>query len=285
MIWIRAGGLVLGLALLVGSLSACRHSAANEPEGSAAPFVPTPMEAVHTMLEMARVGEDDVVYDLGSGDGRIPVTAAEEYGARAVGVELRADLIEQAWDRAREAGVEDRVRFLRQDLYETDFSEATVVTLYLLPEANLRLRPILLEQLRPGARVVSHSFDMGEWEADHWIWEEVRSLYLWVVPADIAGTWRWDVQAASLNRTYTLRITQRFQEIWPSLESEGVGYELGDASLSGDRFILEFRETIDGREEPVRFEGVVRGGEIEGWTLLGEEETRDFPAVLRRIEP
>ena len=286
MLRIRVPILVFFVGLALGVLGGCGRTAAEkEPEGSAAPFVPTTMEAVRTMLEMARVGEDDVVYDLGCGDGRIPVMAAEEFGARGVGVELREDLIEEAWERARRAGVEDRVRFLREDLFETDVSEATVVTLYLLPEANLRLRPLLLEQLKPGARIVSHSFDMGEWEADHWIWEEVRSLFLWIVPADIAGTWKWEAEAEPLNQTYTLRVTQRFQELWPSLESENGRHQLGDVTLSGDRLSLEFSEDIGGGEQAVRFEGVVRGDEIQGWAVLGENGDRNFPALLRRVEP
>lgn len=286
MLRIRVPILVFFVGLALGVLGGCGRTAAEkEPEGSAAPFVPTPMEAVRTMLEMARVGEDDVVYDLGCGDGRIPVMAAEEFGARGVGVELRDDLIEEAWERARRAGVEDRVRFLRKDLFETDVSEATVVTLYLLPEANLRLRPLLLEQLKPGARIVSHSFDMGEWEADHWIWEEVRSLFLWIVPADIAGTWKWESEAEPLNQTYTLRVTQRFQELWPSLESEDGRHQLGEVTLSGDRLSLEFSEDIGGGEQTVRFEGVVRGDEIQGWAVLGENGDLNFPALLRRVEP
>lgn len=129
-------------------------------------FDPTPMPVVRTMLEMAGVGPDDVVYDLGSGDGRIVIMAAEEFGARGVGVEIDPALVERARARARQAGVDRRVEFRQGDMYEADVSAATVVTLFLHPEPNLRLRPRLRSRLRPGSRVVSYIWDMGDWEPD-----------------------------------------------------------------------------------------------------------------------
>lgn len=146
------------------------------------PFVVTPQETVEGMLELAKVTEDDVVYDLGSGDGRIPITAAEKYGARGVGIELKPDLVQRARKRAEMSGVSDRVEFRRQDIFEADFSEATVVTMYLFPEVNLKLRPMLFEQLQPGSRVVSHSFDMDEWEPDTSVSVNNDILYLWTIP-------------------------------------------------------------------------------------------------------
>lgn len=146
------------------------------------PFVVTPQETVEGMLELAEVTEDDVVYDLGSGDGRIPITAAEKYGARGVGIELKPDLVERARKRAKRSGVSDKVEFRRQDIFEADFSEATVVTMYLFPEVNLKLRPMLFEQLQPGSRVVSHSFNMDEWEPDSSVSVNNDILYLWTIP-------------------------------------------------------------------------------------------------------
>lgn len=147
------------------------------------PYVDTRQEVVERMLEMAEVSEDDVVYDLGSGDGRIVITAAEQFGARGVGVEIDSGRVEEARENAQEAGVSDRVEFRHGDMYEADFSDATVVTLYLLPTANLKLRPELFSQLDPGDRVVSHDFDMGEWKPDRT--EEVgrADLYLWTIPS------------------------------------------------------------------------------------------------------
>lgn len=149
------------------------------------PYVATPNETVEGMLELANVSEDDIVYDLGSGDGRIPITAAERYGARGVGIEIKPDLVQRARENAKLSGVRDQVEFRRQDLFEADFSEATIVTLYLFPEVNLKLRPMLLEQLAPGTRVVSHSFDMNGWEPDSTTEVNGDRLYLWTIPEEI----------------------------------------------------------------------------------------------------
>jgi len=149
------------------------------------PFVVTPENTVQGMLELASVSDSDTVYDLGSGDGRIPITAAERYGARGVGIEIKPDLVQRARKRATLAGVSDRVEFRRQDIFEADFSDATVVTMYLFPEVNLRLRPMLFEQLEPGTRVVSHSFDMNGWEPDSTVNVDGDILYLWTIPEEI----------------------------------------------------------------------------------------------------
>jgi hypothetical protein len=147
-----------------------------------APFVPTPDVIVRAMLDLARVGPDDVLYDLGSGDGRIVIAAARR-GARAVGVEIDAKLVEQSIETARTAGVAERTRFLEQDLFATDLREATVVTLYLLPGLNMRLKPKLLAELRPGSRVVSHSFHMGDWDLEDSARVAGARIVLYVGPA------------------------------------------------------------------------------------------------------
>jgi protein-L-isoaspartate O-methyltransferase len=154
------------------------------------PYVPTAPSVVTRMLEVADVSETDVVYDLGSGDGRIPIAAAEQFGARAFGVEIDSGLVAKARAGAREAGVEDLVTFRRGDLFNVDLHDATVVTLYLWPEINVRLRPKLLRQLDPGDRIVSHDFRMGDWEPDRVVdagqgntGEE--TIYLWVVPEEV----------------------------------------------------------------------------------------------------
>lgn len=149
------------------------------------PFVRTPKEIVVRMLELANVTSDDVVYDLGSGDGRIPITAAQRYGAQSVGIEIKPDLVEKARARAQQTVVDDLVEFRQGDLFKADFSEATVVTLYLLPDVNTKLRPRLFEQLDPGTRVVSHGFDMGEWEADRVVKYQDTFLFLWTIPEEV----------------------------------------------------------------------------------------------------
>lgn len=149
------------------------------------PYVPTPQSVVDRMLEMADVDENDVVYDLGSGDGRIVIRAAEQYGARGVGIEIDPERIEEARKNAKEAGVTDLVVFRQEDLFEADFSEATVVTLYLLPSVNLKLRPELFEQLAPGTPVVSHDFDMDDWEPEKTVEMDGDTIYRWTIPEDV----------------------------------------------------------------------------------------------------
>ena len=149
------------------------------------PYVPTDRTTVDSMLSVANVTPDDVVYDLGSGDGRIPIRAARKFGARGVGIEIKPNLVEEARKNAKSAGVSDRVSFLQGDLFEADISEATVVTLYLLPSVNQKLRPILFRQLEPGTRIVSHDFDMGRWEPDRTIQVDDDTIYLWTIPEEV----------------------------------------------------------------------------------------------------
>jgi SAM-dependent methyltransferase len=172
-----AGLGALGAYGLVGA-------AAQEPplRGPDVIFVPTPDEVVDTMLKMAAVTRKDTVYDLGCGDGRIVITAAQKYGARGVGVDIDPDRVAEATDNARKAGVAKRVKIIRGDLFQTDISAATVVTLYLLTELNLKLRPKLLRELRPGTRVVSHAFSMGDWQPERTAEVAGTTVYLWRIP-------------------------------------------------------------------------------------------------------
>ena len=147
-------------------------------------YVPTPPRVVDAMLKAAEVGPDDVLYDLGSGDGRIPVTAARRWGTRGVGIDIDPQRIREANRNAEQAGVTDTVKFIEGDLFEADLSEATVITLYLLPNLNLRLRPTLLE-LEPGTRIVSHAFDMGDWEPEQTIDVDGATVYRWTVPETV----------------------------------------------------------------------------------------------------
>lgn len=145
------------------------------------PYVRTPDEVVDAMLKVANVGANDVVFDLGSGDGRIVIAAAKRFGAHGVGIEIDPVRITEATDNARAAGVSDRVKFIEQNLFEADLSEATVVTLYLVPDFNMKLRPKLLRELRPGARVVSHNYDMGDWKPQRKLRVGARTVYCWVI--------------------------------------------------------------------------------------------------------
>ena len=146
-------------------------------------FVPTPPEVVAAMLKVAKVGKGDIVYDLGSGDGRIPISAVKDFGAaRATGIDIDPQRIKEANANLQASGVGDRVRFLNQDLFETNISEATVVTLYLLPSLNLKLMPKLMKELKPGTRIVSHAFDMGDWVPEQTLEVEGRRVFYWTIP-------------------------------------------------------------------------------------------------------
>lgn len=146
------------------------------------PYVPTPTSVVAEMLRIANVGPKDKLYDLGSGDGRIVITAAQKFGTRGVGIDIDPQRVQEANQNAQQAGVTNLVEFRQQDLFETDFSDATVVTLYLLPNINLKLKPKLLSELKPGTRIVSHAFDMGDWKPEKVVEVDGRTVYYWVVP-------------------------------------------------------------------------------------------------------
>lgn len=170
---------VLCLLLLISA--ALPAQLESESSQGDVPYVPTPPEVVQAMLDLGGAKKTDVVYDLGCGDGRIVVMAAKKYGARGVGVDINPERIKEAEENARKEGVTGRARFVQQDLFKADFHEATLVTLYLLPEVNLRLRPRLLKDLKVGTRIVSHSFDMDEWKPDKTVDINGRTLYLWTV--------------------------------------------------------------------------------------------------------
>ena len=191
---------------LVLSLGACAQrdiqqaaQPAAEPKPLRSPdviFVATPHEVVEAMLQVAKVGPGDVLYDLGSGDGRIPITAAQKHNiARGVGIDIAPERIREANENLAKAGVGDRVRFVNADLFETDLSEATVITLYLLPVLNLKLLPKLLRETKPGTRIVSHAFDMGSWKAQQTLKVEGRDVYFWTIPAK--GTPEYEAATAA----------------------------------------------------------------------------------------
>jgi SAM-dependent methyltransferase len=237
-------------------------------------FQATPQDVVEEMLEMAKVTKDDTVYDLGCGDGRFVITAAKKYGARGVGIDIDPKRVQESQKKAIEAGVTDRVRFIEDDLFTTHIKEATVITLYLGQGLNLRLRPKLLRELKPGSRVVSFAYDMGDWKPD-----AVRSFgdpthpalstsyhYLWVIPADVAGVWRWSVSTQKDDRPYALRFKQNFQEVSGHVTTqEGRRIRVKEAQLTGDRlnFVVKYDE---GNKQKVvmQFNGRVSGDTIHG---------------------
>ncbi|MGQ0522576.1 MAG: SAM-dependent methyltransferase [Betaproteobacteria bacterium] len=232
------------------------------------PFVPTPQVVVDEMLRMARVTQSDFVMDLGSGDGRIAITAAKKFGARALGVELDEHLIFQSEESARQAGVEDRAQFLRQDLFKTDLSQASVITMYLLPSVNRRLRPRLLD-LKPGTRIVAHDFDLEDWKPDQMTTIR-KNVFLWIVPAKVAGRWRARVPLPDGLRTIEIEFDQRFQEVNGLARIDGQATQLWEAKLSGERLSFVLVDGADrDNEASLYFDGRVGANAIEGEILRG----------------
>lgn len=240
-------------------------------------YDPSPPAVVRAMLEIADVGAGDVLYDLGSGDGRIVIAAARDSDvARATGVEIDRELIAESRRNAERAGVADRVRFVQADLFEYDFSDATVVTLFLLPRLNIRLRPRLLSELEPGTRVVSHEHDMDAWEPDDHVVVDGHHVYLWVVPARAEGHWAWRVDG----RRYRLALQQRFQGVAGTLTVDGGPPRMvREATLRGDRL----RFTVPGGDAAasprLRFDGRIDGDTLDGTLRRGEER---IPVSARR---
>jgi hypothetical protein len=231
-------------------------------------FIPTPPEVGVEMLKLAGVTSNDLVYDLGAGDGRLVIAAAQLFGARAVGVELDEKLVQDSREAAAKAGVADRVTFVWGDLFQVDLRPATVVTLYLTGDMNLKLRPRLLAQLRPGTPVVSHAFDMGEWVPDRSVRvfspEGARRLNLWIIPAPVQGTWSIDVTFPDSELKATAGLEQNFQRLSGVLRTATGLVPIVETSLRGD--VIAFSATINTKPGPrtIRFRGLVTGDTATG---------------------
>jgi hypothetical protein len=232
-------------------------------------FVPTPSDVGMEMLKLAGVTSNDVVYDLGSGDGRLVIAAAQLFGARAVGVELGARLVQDSREAAARAGVADRATFVWGDLFQVDLRPATAVMLYLTGDMNLRLRPRLLSELRPGTRVVSHAFDMGEWVPDRSVRVfsadgTRRLINLWIIPARAQGTWAMEVSMPDGGLSATAVFEQNFQRLTGLLRTETEVAPLVETSLRGD--IIAFSATVGMKPGPrtIRFRGLIAGDSAAG---------------------
>jgi SAM-dependent methyltransferase len=227
----------------------------------AAPYIPSPPSTVDEMLRLAEVGAGDIVFDLGAGDGRVVIAAARKFGARGVGVEIDAALVERARASAARAGVDGRVRFMQQDLFKAELGEATVIALYLSPNMNLKLRPVLLG-LKPGTRIVSHAADLGDWRPDRRTAIR-KDVMLWVVPARIAGRWRGDFGAPP--RPLEISFSQRYQKISASARLASAPVHVWDAHLEADRVSFVIVADLDKEDEAsLYFEGRVTQSAIEG---------------------
>jgi len=229
------------------------------------PYVPTPQVVVDEMLRLANVGPDDFVIDLGCGDGRIPVTAAAYFGARALGIDIDPGRIAESHANAKAAGVTGRVEFRQGNLFDLDISKASVVTMYLLPDINEKLRPRLFQMLRPGTRVVSHDFAMGEWQPDR-VHSVQKRMYYWVIPAQVGGRWKLEADLPGVGaRSYELEVRQKFQQIEPFARAQTRNFAVWEPRLNGKSisFIIVENDLAH------RYEGTVEGKTIEGVVRTG----------------
>lgn len=234
------------------------------------PFATTSNKVVKEMLKLADTGKDDVVYDLGSGDGRIVIAAARDFGARGVGVELDGGLVDESIKNAEKAGVSNKVKFLQEDFFTTDIKDATIVTLYLLPEVNKMLLPKLLKELKPGSRIVSHRWDLDRWEPDMTLKAYNETLYMWFVPADVEGDWDLTMNGRGEPKRYKLSIKQRFQNIKAFFDSGRQRNEFSQTSLYGNEISFYYSNASKGRVYVMTLEGIVRGNVMEGKAIVKE---------------
>jgi SAM-dependent methyltransferase len=254
---ILAFALALAMEWPGSDIRALAQAGARQKPALDVPFEPSTRGITRAMLDMARVTSADVVYDLGCGDGRIVIMAARERQAKGVGVDLDPVRVEESKKHAGRAGVTGLVQFFQQNLFETDIARATVVMLYLWPEVNLRLRPKLLSDLRPGTRIVSHSHTMGDWTPDDQRTVEGHDLYLFIVPANATGTWRWTDRTG---RETSLRVTQKFQQGECRMEAGKDPFTVKNCALRGD--LLTFSSAAGDRV--LLFEGRIAGDVIRG---------------------
>ena len=266
-------------AILFLCFTAINYSFAQEyeptvgQEGKDVIWVPTPENLIKAMLDMAKITPDDSLIDLGSGDGRIVIAAAKR-GTRAVGIEYNPDMVALSRRNAEKAGVSDKATFMNADIFESDFSKATVITMYLLPQLNLKLRPTILN-LKPGTRIVSHAFSMGEWTPDQTAVEDGRTAFLWIVPAKAEGSWTWQTSSG----VGELKLTQEFQNIKGTLKLDGRDTtitNIKNARLEGDHISFSA-----GSKE---YSGRINGKMIEGTAKTNNIEEQ-WSAVLWQIKP
>ena len=248
-----------------------------EPVKNAGPYVPSPQSVVADMLRYADVGPGDFLIDLGSGDGRIVRTAAKVFGARGFGVEIKDDLVRGANEAARKEGIADRVRFVKQDLFETDLSQATVITMYLLPDTVNLLKDKFLQELKPGTRIVSHYYPLTGWIPEKYVQMDLEDkvqisgvtttlIYLYVVPAKVDGRWSAKMPPAVSRQPATLQLRQQLTRVSGTARLDGREVPLEELKLRGDR--ISFR--LSGR--PGEFTGQVKGKSIEGEVVSGRSK-------------
>ena len=235
------------------------------------PYVPTPMNVARTLLNLGSVGSDDFLIDLGSGDGRIVITAAKEYGARGFGVDLNEELVALSKNNAVAEGVDKKVNFFVRDIFKTDIRAASIVSMYLLNEVNIQLRPKLLAELKPGSRVVSHDFHLGDWRPDKMVhlgtrksYRDDTHLYLWIIPAKVAGWWQWRLSLSGEEHTFDLNLNQNYQNINGVVKNRDSYLQIFDADLKGDQVQFSLFSEVNERMIRQDYAGCVQGNTIVG---------------------
>jgi SAM-dependent methyltransferase len=261
----------IGSIVMAAGVFAAGMAAAETTPSLDVPYVPTPQRVVEAMLDMVDLRDGDVVWDLGCGDGRLVITAAKRKAIKGIGVDIDPRRIKESKANAKNQGVEDRVEFRVANLFETDFSDATVLTMYLLESVNLKLRPVILRDLAPGARIVSNTFHMGAWEADK---KESKShtIYHWVVPANVSGRWQWkDGEGSRL-----LEIQQEFQTFTGTMTVNGTAHPVRDGRVKGSEVIFAV-QTADGKR--TTYQGTADGDTLDGkdgaWSATREAGTQN----------
>jgi hypothetical protein len=263
-----------GLAFLLFCFTFLANAEDLTPVKDAGPYVPSPQSVVSDMLRYAEVGPADFLIDLGSGDGRIVLTAAKVFGARGFGVEIKDELVRKANEAAQKEGIADRVKFFKQDLFKTDVSQATVITMYLLPDTVNLLKDKFIEELRPGTRIVSHDYPLTGWIPEKYLQMDLEDkvqisgvtttlIYLYIVPAKVGGRWSAKMPPAVSRQPATLQLRQQLTRVSGSARLDGREVPLEEVKLRGDR--LSFRLTGRSGE----FSGQVKGKSIEGEVVTG----------------
>lgn len=279
-------------------------------QGADVQYVPTPSNVVDAMLAIAKVGSNDYLIDLGSGDGRIVIAAAKKFGARGFGVDIDGALVNNAQREAERQGVSGNVTFHARNLFITDISKATVLTMYLLQRINLQLRPRLFAELRPGTRIVSHDFDMGNWQPDEKLTVPVpdkpygspsSDVYLWIVPANAAGRWQWRLAVGGAPQDYQVTVEQTFQMLEGKPLVGGRSARFGNGRVRGEEVSFDMVADIGSRAVRHGFRGRITGDAMKGRVILHGAEPAELewsavrtargkmeidagvPASLRRI--
>ncbi len=239
-------------------------------------YEPSSEEIILQMLDIAEVGPNDIVYDLGCGDGRIVIAAASIRGARGIGIDHDPERVRESRANARSAKVAEQVHFFEGDLFEWDFSDASVLMLYLLPEANLRLRPKILREMKPGSRIVSHSHGMGGWKADRTVTTPDYHIHSWVVPMNACGTWEWTLpdQYSGQQEHFRIQFDQIYQRLFGQFLIPPEDPVLVNPEICGDRINFSVARHQNGHRHMTRYSGMMAGDCIEGYAAIEAEKIR-----------